>query len=74
MFRRGAEDPFAAEKQEFAFAIRKIMENENRYQQAIEPFYIDQLIYERAALISRCRLLLKELRAAEKEEKRSCPS
>ena len=41
--------------------------NERAFTEAQDPFYIDQLTYQHAALMCRCRALLRTLRAEGEE-------
>ena len=36
--------------------------NEKAFQEALDPFVIEQLTYQHAALLCRCRVLLRTLR------------
>lgn len=63
MFRiRSRTDPRGAEKRELMLAFRALQENDRCFQQARGAFYIDQLIFERAAIMSHCRCLLATIR------------
>jgi len=42
--------------------LRELRINESEYRYADDPNYIEQLIYQRAALLCRCRTLLQLLR------------
>lgn len=47
--------------------FRELQRNDQRFQLAVEPYYVEQLIFERAAILSRCRALLISLRRQEGE-------
>ena len=48
-------------------AARALRSNERAFTEAQDPFYIDQLTYQHAALMCRCRALLRTLRAEGEE-------
>lgn len=50
-------------------ALQALQNNDRQFQLATERYYIEQIIYEHAALMCRCRALLRELRGGE----RPCP-
>ena len=55
-----------AELQTAAQALRA---NEKAFEEALDPFVIEQLTYQHAAIMCRCRVLLRMLR----EEDAPCP-
>ena len=52
-----------AAKAELTRTMQALQRNENEFNEAREPFYIEQLTYQHAALQCRCRALLRLLRA-----------
>lgn len=44
-------------------AMQALRANEEAFEEAQDPFYIEQLTYQHAALMCRCRALLRTLRA-----------
>lgn len=56
-----------AERAEIRRAFRELQRNDKQFQLAQEPYYIEQLIYERAAILSHCRALLVLLRRQEEQ-------
>ena len=44
-------------------AMQALRANEVAFEEAQDPFYIEQLTYQHAALMCRCRALLRLLRA-----------
>lgn len=50
------------ERAEVRRTFRELRRNDEKFQQAEEPYYIEQLIFERAAILSHCRALLANLR------------
>ena len=52
-----------AAKAELTRTMQALQRNENEFNEAQEPFYIEQLTYQHAALMCRCRALLRLLRA-----------
>ena len=52
-----------AAKAELTRTMQAIKRNENEFNEAQEPFYIEQLTYQHAALQCRCRALLRLLRS-----------
>lgn len=44
-------------------AMQALRANEVAFEEAQDPFYIEQLTYQHAALMCRCRALLRMLRA-----------
>ena len=71
MFKRisAAERERRAAKAELQTTLQALHANENAFKEAQDPFYIEQLTYQHAALLCRCRALLRTLRAEEGE----CP-
>ena len=65
MFRRitRAERARRAAKAELDTAMQALHANERAFQEAQDPLYIEQLTYQHAALMCRCRALLRVLRA-----------
>ena len=43
-------------------AVQALRANEVAFEEAQDPFYIEQLTYQHAALMCRCRALLRTLR------------
>ena len=54
---------------ELQTATRALHENEKAFEEALDPFVIEQLTYQHAAILCRCRVLLRMLR----EEDAPCP-
>ena len=54
-----------AAKAELVRTMQAIKRNENEFNEAQEPFYIEQLTYQHAAMQCRCRALLRLLRSGE---------
>ena len=52
-----------AAQSELKDAMRELDANEVAFEEAQDPFYIEQLTYQHAALMCRCRALLRLLRA-----------
>ena len=52
-----------AAKAELVRTMQALKRNESEFNEAWEPFYIEQLTYQHAALMCRCRALLRTLRA-----------
>lgn len=52
-----------AAQSELKDAMRELHANEVAFEEAQDPFYIEQLTYQHAALMCRCRALLRLLRA-----------
>lgn len=52
-----------AAKAELTRAMQALQRNENEFNEAQEPFYIEQLTYQHAALQCHCRALLRLLRS-----------
>ena len=52
-----------AAKAELTRTMQALQCNENEFNEAQEPFYIEQLTYQHAALQCRCRALLRLLRS-----------
>ena len=50
------------ENRELTETLAALRANEQKFALATEPYYVEQLIFERAALRSHCRLLLKTMR------------
>lgn len=44
-------------------AMQELQANERAFKEAQDPFYIEQLTYQHAALMCRCRALLRGLRS-----------
>lgn len=42
--------------------LTQLRANDSQFQLATDPFYLEQVIYEHAALMCRCSALLRELR------------
>ena len=65
MFRRISrqERERRAARAELETTLQALRSNERAFTEAQDPFYIDQLTYHHAALICRCRALLRTLRA-----------
>ena len=65
MFRRISkqERERRAAKAELEAAMRALRANESAFKEAQDPFYIEQLTYQHAALMCRCRALLRMLRS-----------
>ncbi|WP_455500843.1 hypothetical protein [Gemmiger sp.] len=65
MFRRISkqERERRAAKAELEAAMQAMRANENAFKEAQDPFYIEQLTYQHAALMCRCRALLRMLRS-----------
>ena len=49
-------------ERELADTLAALRANDGQFQQAAEPWYIEQVVYEHAALLCRCSALLRELR------------
>lgn len=47
---------------ELKAAMQALRDNEAAFEEAQDPFYIEQLTYQHAALMCRCRALLRMLR------------
>lgn len=45
-------------------AMQALQANESAFREAQDPFYIEQLTYQHAALMCRCRALLRMLRSS----------
>lgn len=43
-------------------ALQELRENETAFQRSDDDFYTEQLIYQHAALLCRCRAVLRQLR------------
>lgn len=54
---------------ELQTATRALHANEKAFEEALDPFVIEQLTYQHAAILCRCRVLLRMLR----EEDAPCP-
>ena len=52
-----------AAKAELTRTMQALQRNENEFNEAQEPFYMEQLTYPHAALQCRCRALLRLLRS-----------
>ncbi len=52
-----------AAQEELKETMQALRANEAAFGEAQDPFYIEQLTYQHAALICRCRALLRLLRA-----------
>ena len=65
MFRRIStqERELRAAKAELEVTMRALHANDSAFREAQDPFYIEQLTYQHAALMCRCRALLRLLRA-----------
>ena len=65
MFRRIStqERERRAAKAELEVTMRALRANDSALREAQDPFYIEQLTYQHAALMCRCRALLRLLRA-----------
>lgn len=65
MFKRitRAERERRAAKAELDTTMQALHANEYAFKEAQDPFYIEQLTYQHAALMCRCRALLRTLRA-----------
>ena len=48
---------------ELEVTMRALHANDSAFREAQDPFYIEQLTYQHAALMCRCRALLRLLRA-----------
>lgn len=46
-------------------ALEALRANEAEFQQATDPCYLEQLIYQHAALRCRCRAILRQLKGGE---------
>lgn len=64
MFRRIStqERERRAAKAELEVTMRALHANDSAFREAQDPFYIEQLTYQHAALMCRCRALLRLLR------------
>lgn len=51
-----------AQQAELKEAMQALRANEAAFEEAQDPFYIEQLTYQHAALMCRCRALLRMLR------------
>ncbi len=51
-----------AVRAELDTATQALRANEKAFQEALDPFVIEQLTYQHAALLCRCRVLLRMLR------------
>ena len=51
-----------AAQSELKAAMQELRANEVAFEEAQDPFYIEQLTYQHAALMCRCRALLRTLR------------
>lgn len=69
MFRRISrqERECRAARAELETTLQALRSNERAFTEAQDPFYIDQLTYQHAALMCRCRALLRTLRAEGEE-------
>lgn len=54
---------------ELQTATQALCANEKAFEEALDPFVIEQLTYQHAAILCRCRVLLRMLR----EEDAPCP-
>ena len=65
MFRRisKTERERRAAKAELDTTMQALRANDSAFKEAQDPFYIEQLTYQHAALMCRCRALLRLLRA-----------
>lgn len=65
MFRRisKTEQERRAAKAELDTTMQALRANDSAFKEAQDPFYIEQLTYQHAALMCRCRALLRLLRA-----------
>ena len=65
MFRRIStqERERRAAKAELEVTMRALHANDSAFREAQDPFYIEQLTYQHAARMCRCRALLRLLRA-----------
>lgn len=52
-----------AAQSELKAAMQELRANEVAFEEAQDPFYIEQLTYQHAALMCRCRALLRVLRS-----------
>ncbi len=52
-----------AAQSELKTAMQELRANEVAFEEAQDPFYIEQLTYQHAALMCRCRALLRLLRS-----------
>lgn len=57
-------------ERELRAALLALRANDAQFQQAADPYFQEQVIYEHAALLCRCSALLRELRGGEA----LCPS
>lgn len=64
MFRRPAqrEKERRAVQAELDTTMQALHANEKAFQEVLDPFIIEQLTYQHAALLCRCRVLLRMLR------------
>ena len=64
MFKRisAAERERRAAAAELDTTLQALHANESAFKEAQDPFYIEQLTYQHAALMCRCRALLRTLR------------
>ena len=69
MFRRISrqERERRAARAELETTLQALRSNERAFTEAQDPFYIDQLTSQHAALMCRCRALLRTLRAEGEE-------
>ena len=51
-------------QKELRGAMQAQLANETAFREAQDPFYIEQLTYQHAALMCRCRALLRMLRSS----------
>lgn len=69
-FIRGARHRVAARRRrvlekELRKTLSELQTNDSQFQLAVDPFYMEQVIYEHAALMCRCSALLRELRGGD---------
>ena len=71
MFKRltSQEKERCAVQAELQTATQALRANEKAFEEALDPFVIEQLTYQHAAIMCRCRVLLRMLR----EEDAPCP-
>lgn len=68
MFRKrktAAEKQRAALQADLARALAELRANEAEFRQSADACYTEQLIYQHAALMCRCRALLRQLRGGD---------
>ena len=63
--RRAAARYRRALEEELRLTMARLRANDSQFQLAEDPCYIEQVVYEHAALMCRCNAILRELRGGE---------